>query len=444
MNRWLKKMPLMLLICSLAFSTSSCRMLDACNRIMKEFSDVAFEPDPGPYTPFNLLSWEKEGIDRPYIAWSHQWSEDYRFISSDIAVDEKGHSYWLEKKMNLYALDENGEPKWNIDSYKNPLLVASDGIVTKKVMPGKMQFIGFDGELIFDFQRSANDAAFAPNGFLICYTYNGLYSVDANGKLMWHTYIEEEGYNLFLLKDMFFDREANGYYLFDALRSGKKLTQKDGFDSYLVSLSPEGDIRWSKVLSKYETMLSSFVPNNDSLVKDTFLLAFSNALMDEDLDGIYTARDSLSKHIVAYNTLGEELWEIEEYRSGSFDKGYAIGSDGRFYVVFDGKDLDKDDYFSIPMGWLTCLSNDGEKLWSVAMEGSIGTSPVLDNENHIYLGVHKDLNNLYAFYPDGTEKWRLGDNYFYSFQEPIVLGPHRSLYIASKYMSVIFCVKEKP
>jgi hypothetical protein len=47
---------------------------------------------------------------------------------------------------------------------------------------------------------------------------------------------------------------------------------------------------------------------------------------------------------------------------------------------------------------------DGTVMWRFEAEGSIETSPVLDNNGNIYFIDHKC--NLYSIRPDGTLKWK--------------------------------------
>lgn len=439
--RW-KGIFLLLVLCMFASSFSACKLLASLNSTMKTVSKTAYKPDPAPYTPFTPVAFEWEGIDHPELAWSTKWSEEVPAIVLDSPqLDEEGNMYWFAGIFKLFSLGADGELRWTKKGYMGSFATCKEGMILSPMFLQYLQLRNYEDKIVWRSNHTASKTFFSPQGFLICHSYNSLFCLDAKKKLMWHFYIEEKPYDFFSLDRYFFDADSNGYYIFRAYQSKKGLK---GPHDFMISLSPDGELRWKKLLSDNETFLNNFLPSEGSIVKDTFLLAYSGAVMNEDMDGIYSAQRSLPKRIVAFNTLGDEVWSMEETRSGMLESSYVIGSDERFYYYFN-ENVPQEDGYEIVSGHLMCYSKEGELIWDKAKKGSFESNILRDKNNHLYVSFcnHGEIYHAYAFYPDGKEKWQMPlESPLLSFGHNLLKGPQNSFYIFHDMVAKVDCLVE--
>jgi len=323
-----------------------------------------------------------------------------------------------------------------------------------------IKLLDFDGNELWKRDIEVGDLFLAPDGFLVGNARGRLLSFDAKGKLRWNLRIlppDGEEYDHFLFRDCFFDVESNGYFIYHASKpvgnENKEYTDYE-YHSVLVSVSPAGEIRWKKKVSEGITLLDKFLPTRESLVKDTFLLAFHEIEGEkssetwiqerqyESNSRWFQVRGENSKIIKAFNTNGEELWQKEETRQGYHDLGYAIDQYNNFYFSFPERLLD-DGSWSFLSAHLMSWSKEGDLRWSTAIPYLIETPPLLDKRQHLYIGVEEGDTNLMAFFPDGSEKWRSKVDVLYRYWHSLTFGPDRSLYFTSQDQSLLFCVRER-
>ncbi len=452
MNRSVKGAFLLFTTFLLVFS------LISCATIYNFMDQLEYRIDPGPYTPFTPVVFEAEGIDQPEHAWTYHWPESYnRTLESLTApsIDQEGNIYFVGYNRYLYALDSSGERKWGKKSFFDPLVVSEEGLIVRSSRG--IMLLDFDGNELWKRNMTVGEYFLAPDGFLVGKAWDRLVSFDSNGKLRWYLPFKDDQYDYYSLKGCFFDTQANGYYIFNASvpeTAEMKKNMQFTYHTIMMSVSSEGLLRWKKVLSTERQFLEDFVPTKESLVKDTFLLAFHQAEREEPPEVMtqkwydesrvrwWDAKKTNPKTIKAFNTDGEELWEMEEKRLGLHDLDYAIDQENNFYFSFNEREAD-DEVLPLVSAHLMSWSKEGDLLWSNAIPYLIETPPLLDNHRHVYVGVEEGETNLMAFYPDGTEKWRTKVDVLYRYKHSLSFGPDRSIYFTSKIQSLMFCVREK-
>ncbi len=443
MNRAVKGVLLVLVVCLLSFSLSS------CYAVYKLIDRMEHRPDKGPFTPFTPIAFEPEGIDQPEHSWTYHWPENYdrtlMAVTSPM-TDRKGNIFFVGHNRYLYALNSSGERRWAKKTFSDPLVVCEEGLVVG-VSQG-IKLLDFDGNELWKRDTSAGDDFFlAPDGFLVGSTSTGLVSYDSKGKIRWYLAIEDDEYEFLSLQKYFFDTQANGYYVCNSVVSaGKDNDKKQQYEPYtvLVSVTSEGEIRWMKKVSDKLNFLEDFLPTKESLVKDTFLLAFHKAEQEEPpetwtRDWQYESNSIIIK---AFSTDGELLWQMEETRQGYHDLAYAIDQDNNFYFSFHERRAEDGDW-PLVSSHLMSWSKEGDSRWSTAIPYMIETPPLLDKHQHLYIGVEEGETNLMAFFPDGSEKWRTKVEVLYRFRHSLTFGPNRSLYFTSVDQSLLFCVRER-
>ena len=371
-------------------------------------------------------------------------------------TDRKGNIYFVGYNRYLYALDSSGERKWGKKTFSDPLVLCEEGLIVGA--PGGIRLIDFDGHQQWERDTSVRENIFlAPDGFLVGSTSTGLVSYDSKGKIRWYLAVKDDEYKLLSLQKYFFDTKANGYYVYNAympLATDDNEKQNHETHTVLVSVTPEGKIRWTKKVSGRFNFLDDFLPTKESLVRDTFLLAFHQAEREESPETWtqdwqyeshsrwFRARGEKPKIIKAFNTDGEELWQLEETRQGLHDLGYAIDLNNNFYFPFNERLVD-DGAWPLVSAHLMSWSKEGDLHWSTAIPYMIETPPLLDKRQHLYIGVEEGDTNLMAFFSDGSEKWRTKVDVLYRYRHSLTFGPDRSLYFTSKDQSLLFCVRER-
>jgi len=459
MNRVVKSVFLLFVSVLLIVSLSSCAFLRASRSFFKTMDKILYRPDPGPYVPFTPITFDLEGIDQPKHAWTYHWPEDYdRTLEAMVSlqVDSHGNVYILGRNFYFYALNSSGERLWGKKNFFQRSFVLCDEGVIADSMSG-LRLLDLKGQTKSYYPRGTSDFYLAPDGFIVGEVLTGLVSYDAKGKLRWHMPFDEDQYDYLHLEGYFFDTQSNGYYIFNAsvpeTPEMKKNMQWE-HHTLIMSVSSDGKLRWKKVLSTKRQFLEEFLPTKESLVEDTFLLAFHQAEQEEPPEEMtqewyesswgrwYDAKGVKPKTIKAFNTDGEELWQVEETRLGLHDLDYAIDQENNFYFAYNEQDAST-PYWELISGHLMKVSKEGKLLWSKAMEGQFETAPLLDKNKHIYIGLQTDDSNLFAFYPDGTEKWRMKVEVLNQYLHSLTFGPKRSLYFTSSLQSLLFCVRER-
>jgi len=104
----------------------------------------------------------------------------------------------------------------------------------------------------------------------------------------------------------------------------------------------------------------------------------------------------------------------------------SIGDNGVIYI--GANDFQK-SFFAI--------NSNGTEKWHFGVEQFIISSPAIGSDNIIYVGSND--GGLYAFYPNGTEKWRISLGTGWVFSSPAI-GNDGTIYAASVIGSRLYAV----
>ena len=279
----------------------------------------------------------------------------------------------------------------------------------------------------------------SPNGILFCSTYhdNSFAAVNKNGDVIWklptNSYIQ--------VQDVFFDAQSNAYFLLSLDPFEESMDQETQYQ--IVSLSPEGTIRWHKKLPHHRRhFIPEFVPNNT--IQDTYLLAFTSEEIlttEEGRNTVIQRERESPKFIEAYNTNGEKMWDIVNTKPGLYKQKYAIDDENNFYITFNEQDYSSK---AAPLinSYLTYVSNTGEKLWEKTLDSTIATCPTFDENLNLYLAIYAPDYLICSLTPDGEFRWKIEVDHANGCKFPVTVGSNQSIYLTTHYQSLLFCLKE--
>ena len=424
-----------------------------CNRALWSIARPVLHIDKGPFIPFTPVDYEIPSIDDPVHTWTYHWPEDYKSIlEADCSpvVDEEGNIYFTGKNGYLYSLNPAGEVRWKKKGFDNSLVLTQEGLVVHTRANSLIHF-DFDGNIKWVNQGCFGDGRegclfLAPNGYLFFSDANFIVNLDAQGRTRWVLPLKD-----FYMINFFFDENSNAYLTYFDSYDEDDPRYKEGQESieyYMISVSPEGKLRWRKTICHDRNFNDDFSPK-DGRIQNTFLLALSTSPLHKGQDDLFDDQRRRPKVITAYNTDGEELWNMVEERYGLFEDEYTVGPNGNLYTYFNAKheEYDSKNPSSKYAGnTLQCISPQGDTIWAIPFEDQIHTAPSFDSERNLYIGTrsknHK--NNLYSFTSDGIERWSLRDiEVACGFKFQLVLSPKQKIHFTTWNQSLLFCIEEK-
>jgi len=199
--------------------------------------------------------------------------------------------------------------------------------------------------------------------------------------------------------------------------------KEEQYVTSLVSISPQGKVRWSKVLCNHRNGIDEFTPKG-SRIQDIILVAISTSTLNigdsnESREEWYTDVRVQPKLIMAFNTEGEKIWERTEEKPGLFDIQYSVAPNGNAVYPFI--------------------------LWNHSFEHAIHTPVTFDSKGNLYVGTVSPKNNdsIYSFSSDGQIRWELKNiDTAYSYKYNLVGSPGSNLYFTTENQSLLFCIGE--
>lgn len=396
---------------------------------------------------FVKMDYYQKGIDQPANGWQFTWKEGYDKdigVYSNLSVDDEGNCYFCGWNDYLYAVSSKGVLKWYKKAFTSSVQVTKDGfIITDKnlfdrdgnllrKLNGISFTLGNDGllysvDLKFNLLQMAGDLftkkskALLPNAVY-------LIAIDKNNNKKISYKIPEQLMVCSFDNRIFFDTNSNIYYLLSDFKESKGCY-------YLFSLNHQGTLRWYKKLP--DNVIIDFIPNGVT-ISNTILIAYDEANRSNDFGALWEERRNKPKHLIALSSsTGEELWNYDISDWGYLNTSYAIGTDYRFYFAFSAKEETI----------LYAFSESGKPLWNRNIVCGESTPPLVDSDNHVYIGVGSGgefERYLYAFYSDGKTKWKLKQPYAHAeFDHSLVLGPNQTIYYCTNNQNIIYTVKEK-
>ncbi len=427
--------------------------LAGCSRTLWSISRPVLRVDKGPFVPFTPVDYEIPSIDDPVHTWTYHWPEDYKSIleaASPPMVDEEGNIYFIGKNGYMYSLNPAGEVRWKKKGFDDSMVLTQEGLVAHTQMDSLIHF-DFEGNRKWEIQGCWGDGRegclfLAPNGYLLFTESRFVVNIDAQGRTRWVLPTEDS-----LFKNCFFDENSNAYLTYFDSYDEDDPRYKEGQESieyYMISISPEGELRWRKTICHDCNFNDDFSPK-DGRIQDTFLLALSTSPLQKGQDDLFDDQRRRPKVIKAYNTDGDELWNATEERYGVFEDEYTVGPNGNLYVYFNAEyeEYDGKNPSSRYAGsTLQCISPQGETMWSIPFEDQIRTAPSFDSEGNLYIGTRSkhSRDNLYSFTSDGIERWTLRDiEVACGFKFQPVLSPKQKIHFTTWNQSLLFCIEEK-
>jgi F5/8 type C domain/PQQ-like domain len=309
----------------------------------------------------NKVKWE---FKIPHPTGGYQ-----RFFSAP-AIGKDGTLYILNENGKLYALNKDGSAKWEIQL---------------NALGRTVPVIGEDGTL---------------------YVAAGhLYAINPDGSIKWKT-------------------SNTRYFRTPAIGSDGSIYVLNDADETINALNNKGELMWaSQSFGNYSTGYQS------------------GLLISKDNTIYFVAGGSSTAYLYALDEKGQQKWR--KTLSGSLNSSYlTLGKTGEIYVsakqsvyIFDkyGNEvdvwelsdnistaltIDKNTGISyIGVGKsLYALETNGKVKWEQKFNSYPRTSPVIDKNGTIYIGVSdvKDAG-FYAITPEGQIKWKT-DMGYYEFQ----------------------------
>lgn len=389
----------------------------------------------------------QKGINQPVNGWQFTWKEGYDKdigVYSNLSVDDEGNCYFCGWNNYLYAVSSKGILKWNKKAFISTVEATKDGfIITDKSLfdndgsllrklNGMSFTLGNDGllygvDLKFNLLQLTGDL-FAKKSEALLPKAVYLIAVDKNNNKKISYKIPEQLMVSSFRNRVFFDTNSNIYYLLSDFKESEERY-------YLFSLNSQGSLRWYKKLP--DNVIIDFTPNG-ATISNTILIAYDEANNSDDYGALWEERRNKPKHLIALSTsTGEELWNYDISDWGYLNTSYAVGTDYRFYFAFSAE---KETI-------LHAFSESGKLLWRRNIVCGECTSPIVDSDNHVYIGVGSGgefERYLYSFYPDGKTKWKLKQpNAHAAFDHSLVLGPNQTIYYCTENQNIIYTVKEK-
>jgi outer membrane protein assembly factor BamB len=426
-----------------------------CNRVLDSAMYPILHVDKGPFVPFTPLDFDFPSIDTPVLSWTYHWPEEYeRTLEAACSpvVDEQGNIYIVGKNSYLYSLNPAGEVRWKKKGFHASIEVTKEGIVAL-ARPERLVCLDFDGNLLWNISamwvHGYDSLKLSPSGYL--YFNEGEYVVclDSQGKTKWAFH------NLYgLAETLSFDEDSNVYMMGSRMyeKKNEQGIKEEQYVTSLVSISPQGKVRWSKVLCNHRNGIDEFTPKG-SRIQDIILVAISTSTLNigdsnESREEWYTDVRVQPKLIMAFNTEGEKIWERTEEKPGLFDIQYSVAPNGNAVYPFNVGSYRVDSDQSIPESEhhvLTCVSKDGSVVWNHSFEHAIHTPVTFDSKGNLYVGTVSPKNNdsIYSLSPDGQVRWELINiDTAHDYTHNLVGSPSSNLYFTTENQSLLFCIGE--
>jgi len=178
------------------------------------------------------------------------------------------------------------------------------------------------------------------------------------------------------------------------------------YENTLYAFSPSGDLLWT--FDDFDYPMHPIYPVGQrvpAIAADGTVYAVA--------DGLYAINPAT----------GERLWRFNPLYGKSCRQPPVIGADGTIYVT-----IHQHDFYAV--------NPDGREKWHAQFDHDYEmsfTSPAIDSDGTIYLGVEGTESRVWAFNPDGTVKWKtvVTEPYCRVRGSPTV-APDGTIYISTK------------
>jgi len=377
--------------------------------------------------PFTLLPQFVQGIENPKNSWFFQTpvSQDDKGLTIAIQSDVDGNVYFIGRDRQFYSLNPEGVLRWKKEGNFQSVLRMVDN-TTLLTIRDDIRLYNLDGSVKSIWMETGTGFQ-GPDGYIYTILPSEekkmlvFASLDARGDIRWKAPYEVKYGGNILVDGIWFDDEDNVYYFVEDISEDKKF-----IDVSLFSFTSTGAPRWKKNF-----------PNNKTLG-----FPFNQVFQSFVMFPLYSVKEEViqkenSKWLVGLNRNGDEIWRKEEKREGVYSVPFQICPNGQFVTALS----------SIWEGvtFVSSYNNLGEIIWERKLVGSEVSPILIDQENHTYIAAGGMTGDryLYAFYPDGTTKWKIKIPSPLSTEvETMYLGNDQSIYLALKGKNILFKVSQ--
>jgi hypothetical protein len=431
-----------------------------------------YKVDAGAYSPLPVQNRSYQGIDKPKLAWTYTWGYQGNEwvgngIESSPVIDGNGNTYFIDSNNDLQSVSPTGKLQWKSEesrdkaqSYKNGIIINTfdDGTFRGRLFGNtedKGLMLNVSGKNI---QRFESYPYYGPDGFFYSFfrkkddkkvirdvlnrewnfrydKISYLYSFDTNQKIRWIYQIPQTGEEYRTLEKCFFDKQGNIYFVIT-------VTNPNRFNE-IISLTSAGKFRWMKDFIPKTENTYDFYNRFIDFIPDQFIFNEVFLIRLSDISNYPSEKNEEINKFVCLSSDGEELWSKSIPDKLGLLSPYSINKDSVIYLTFTNWDLEKT--------YLQAISKTGKMLWEIELTGMESTSPILDKDGNIYLGVGGGYAGkkycdryLYSFTSTSQLRWKMlqpnpSQNYEYS----LVLGPNRRIYYGCFGKNIVYCIENE-
>ena len=301
------------------------------------------------------------GPEIPEVKWSFATEGA---ISSSPAIGVDGTLYVGSDDNRLYAIDPDGSQKWSFmtdGAVASSPAIAVDGTIYAASNDGRLYAITQDGGERWQFTVGSGVSAplIASDGtiYLGSYYENTLYAINPDGSQKWSfTGRQRVGCPAIGTDGTVY--VGSSYMVFASV-----------YDGWLYAIDPDGTEKWSFPTVGCAHQVPTVGPDG-TVYSPTYVPGFISWFFQ----------------LYAVDSDGAEKWR----RSQDGTYGASVGATG---VIYSG---------SNPM---YAINPDGTTKWTFYAGDYITTSPAVDADENIYVGLLS--GSVVAMTADGVEKWRL-------------------------------------
>lgn len=397
-------------------------MMVTCLSCKKPSATITSQP-----IPFSSLPRYAQGIDQPENSWFFQIPSSQNQPNKSISLqsDPEGNVFFISRDQLFYSLSQTGELRWKKEGGFRPLLCLADSnsLMTYR---DDIKLYNRDGN-IKSIWIETGETFLGPDGCI--YTTlpsedNKMIifsSLDSQGDLRWKAPYQVRYGGSVVVHGVWFDTDNNVYFFVEDTSEDKKF-----YDITLFSFSATGTPRWKKNFPNHKTAGFPF-----NQVFQSFIMLPLHTISDEEI------QPNKSKWLVGLNQNGDEIWRKEENRDGLYPVPFQTCPNGQVITALSSMEEDA--------SYVTSYNHLGEVIWERKLVGR-DISPIqVDRDNHVYIaagGMNGD-RYLYAFYPDGTTKWKLKiPSPLGTKVETLYLGNDRSLYLTLLDKNSLFKISQ--
>lgn len=362
--------------------------------------------------------------DTQKISFKQKWVLDFENegrLSSPVS-DSNGSIYLTTSKGKLYAIDKNGNKKWDYDTknyiYTTPL-INSNGNITIATNNGKLYTLNPDGEVLWSNSKfkvvNHNPISGKDNTIFISSNPDGkggssksgiLYAINPeNGNIIWQTAVEGT-----IVSELVLSNDLDTIYVIvGKSKTGKEVNLKTDGKIFAYSTS-EGKKLWSYDLESSDIYLKPIVSEQG----DIYIASSEGKLYAVKTDGTkkwtYLAKDSINTnpHIGnddnLYLAVKSKLLSLSEEGKVNWDidVGKHIKTIGQYNdsIMLLLAQFNVKENVSYEDNNINFVALNRAKKWETGIIGENISTPLYLNDKEIYITSSGSIPQLLAYEAD--------------------------------------------